>query len=183
MSEWERLSSEIIFEHPYLKIGEDRVRLPDGKEIDYITFLDRPDFVTIIPILPSGKILMTKEHAYPINEPILQFSEGECDSGESVEHASEREFFEETGYKADEFKLIGSVLTYHRRSEAMQRVVVATGVSWHSEPRGDGIEQGIETLEMTDKEISSAVAKGVIFQANALAAWSVYKAVISESNA
>ena len=130
MKKWKKLSSKIIFTHPRLILSEDRVRLPGGHETDYLTFQEGGDYVTVICIDKSGKMLINKEHTYTLNDALLQFPEGGIDLGEPVEKAARRELQEETGYIPKDAVEIGSAMSHHRRNNTRQRVVIATGLKF-----------------------------------------------------
>jgi ADP-ribose pyrophosphatase len=66
--------------------------------------LKRPDTVTIFPVLPDGKIILT-EQEQPGRESFIASTGGRVDKGEDILTAAKRELLEETGYEAEEFIL------------------------------------------------------------------------------
>jgi len=66
--------------------------------------LKRPDTVSVFPILPNGKILLTDQEQ-PGGIEFIGAPGGRVDAGEEELTAAKRELLEETGYEADEWIL------------------------------------------------------------------------------
>lgn len=66
--------------------------------------IKRPDTVIVFPVLPDGKILLTKQEQ-PAAPPFIAGAGGRMEDGEDPEEAARREMLEETGYEAKEFVL------------------------------------------------------------------------------
>lgn len=66
--------------------------------------LKRPDTVVVLPVLPDGKIILTKQEQ-PGKEPFIGATGGRVDEGEDILTAAKRELLEESGYEAEEFVL------------------------------------------------------------------------------
>ncbi len=175
MAAWETLSSKVVFDHPRLSLAEDKVLLPDGKEIDYLRFEGYEDSILVIAE-DKGKILMVREYAYPIKQVLLQFPEGGVHGGEDILEAGGRELAEESTYQATELSIIGYNLTHHRRTTAKNHVALASGLSTAKDIAGDPEEIGIEPVWLTETEINQKIAVGEIIQKNTLAAWAIYQA-------
>lgn len=181
MAEWKKLSSDIVFSHPRMILAEEKVQIPSGETIDYLVITNQKSYPTVIARNDEGKILMIREHAYPVNQALLQFPEGEMGDGETVEQAAKREMGEETGLMPGEVHEIGTNLHHHRRSQAVNHIILAT----HLAPIPEGsqlvpeLEEGdIELVWLTENEIWDAIKNGDIIQKNALAAWATYSASV-----
>jgi ADP-ribose pyrophosphatase len=66
--------------------------------------LKRPDTVVVFPVLPDGKIILTKQEQ-PGKIPFIGATGGRVDQGEDILAAAKRELLEESGYEAEEFFL------------------------------------------------------------------------------
>ena len=66
--------------------------------------LKRPDTVVVFPVLPDGKIILTKQEQ-PGKKPFIGATGGRVDEGEDILTAAKRELLEESGYEAEELIL------------------------------------------------------------------------------
>jgi len=63
--------------------------------------------VVILPILPSGDLLLARVYRRPIEAYSFEFPRGASDPGESLQETAARELLEETGYTAASIELLG----------------------------------------------------------------------------
>jgi ADP-ribose pyrophosphatase len=66
--------------------------------------LKRPDTVLILPVLPNGDVILTKEQQ-PGTKVMFRTIGGRIEKGETPEEAARRELHEETGYEAKELRI------------------------------------------------------------------------------
>lgn len=57
--------------------------------------------VSVVPILPSGKVVMVSQYRQPMGKKMWEFPAGHIDEGETADQAAARELKEETGYTAE----------------------------------------------------------------------------------
>ena len=95
-----RVSGEKVYEGVMLHVYKDMVRLPSGK-ITAREFVRHPGAVMVIPLLPSGEVVMERQFRYPLARDFIEFPAGKIDPGEEGLATGQRELFEETGYRAD----------------------------------------------------------------------------------
>lgn len=177
MKKWNKISSKTIFTHPRITLGEDRVRLPDGSEVSYLTFENVADFATVIGTTEDNKFILLRKFAYPINRPLWQFAEGLPNKNESLLAAAQRELTEETGYESQDVEQIVKILHYHRRSTASQVVFLAKKVRKSAKKLAKDLEESqIEVHFLSEDEVWSLIASGEMYQKHSLAAWSCYQA-------
>ena len=75
----------------------------DGTTATYEA-LRRPDTAIVFPVMPDGKILLTKQQQAG-SRPFIGGAGGRIEEGESALEGAKRELREETGYEADEWIL------------------------------------------------------------------------------
>jgi len=108
---WENLESETRYDAGIFRLRTVRRRSPDGKNAPFVS-VDAPDWVTIIPELEEGeaaRFLMVRQYRHGSEMVEMEFPAGVIDPGEKPAQAAARELLEETGYRAEELRQIGSV--------------------------------------------------------------------------
>lgn len=174
MKEWKTLHSTTLLTHPRLKVSEDDIVLPDGRESKYI-YYEIPDAAMVVCI-KDDKILLQTEYSYPPRQYMYQLPGGAIDSGEEPIPAALRELDEESGYgKGDDsmVEYLGYYYINNRRSSAKLHVVLVTnpvetgGVDWDP-------EEYIKSEWVTLVKLREMIAKGEIVNSTVLTGLSLY---------
>jgi 8-oxo-dGTP pyrophosphatase MutT (NUDIX family) len=173
MHEWKKVNSRVVFDHPRIHLVEDEVILPDGSTTHYLLDVNKKDYVTVIAQI-DNKICMIYDYSYPHNQMLLQFPEGACDDDETPEQTAIRELEEETGLRAKAIKIIGKNFDHHRRSTALNYVLLTENAEDTGTTHLGAEESFSEKVLLTEPEISRKIASGEIVQKNALSAWAIY---------
>ncbi|MBW1679140.1 MAG: NUDIX hydrolase [Deltaproteobacteria bacterium] len=79
-----------------------------GKKHDF-HIIDSPDWVNIIPLTHDNQVVMVKQFRHGTKEITLEIPGGMVEKGDTPEETAAREFLEETGYRAEELSLLGTV--------------------------------------------------------------------------
>ena len=174
MKSCKRISSKEILNHPRIKVFEDTVQLPGGKETDYIRFESKGMAVGVIAVNNDGLILMQREYSYVPDEILFQFPGGMVNEGENVEDGANRELTEEAKLRANKLIMLGNIYLNHRRSETMAYVFLATDLVTTEGVSDD--EEVIESVWLRENEIEGKIRAGEITEASTLASWAIYKA-------
>lgn len=82
-----------------LKVREDTVRLPDGRDAtrEYIV---HPGAAVIVPLFDDGDVLLEWQFRYPLRRHFLELPAGKLERDEPPIDTARRELLEETGYVA-----------------------------------------------------------------------------------
>jgi len=98
------LRSEMIYEGPVFGVRRDEVLEPGGVRAirEVIT---HPGSVVVLPVLPDGRILLIRQYRHATRQYLWELVAGRIDSGENVRQAAARELREETGYRAQRFRV------------------------------------------------------------------------------
>ncbi|MBI3633546.1 MAG: NUDIX hydrolase, partial [Candidatus Vogelbacteria bacterium] len=166
---WKTISSKVVFDHEHLKIVEDKTKLPNGLEKDYVRLAPmQPDSVIVIAINTKNMVLIQKEYSYPPNKIMWQLPGGSRKTGESIKAAAKRELAEESGYSAKNTQILGYFYTMNRLSDQKQYVVLCTKLFKHS--LGEDEDEFIETFWLSKKDLTSKISNGEFDNINLLAA-------------
>ena len=103
-----RVDSTTLFAGGFLELRRDTVRLPDGSSATR-EFIQHPGAVAVIPILDDGRLVLVRQHRYPVAKVLLEWPAGKRDAHESTLACAMRELREETGYSAREWAYAGEI--------------------------------------------------------------------------
>jgi 8-oxo-dGTP pyrophosphatase MutT (NUDIX family) len=80
---------------------------PGGGQPHYV--IQAPDFVVMVVVTEQNQLLLVRQFRPAAGTVTLELPAGHVDPGEIPEQAVRRELLEETGYEADNFKLLGAL--------------------------------------------------------------------------
>jgi ADP-ribose pyrophosphatase len=103
-----KIRGEKVYEGRLLHVHRDEVRLPDGKASvrEYIT---HPGAVVVIALTADGRLVLERQHRYPLHRDFIELPAGKIDPGEETLACAQRELREETGYVASEWQYVTTV--------------------------------------------------------------------------
>lgn len=173
VKKWTMLSRKEILSYPRMQIVEDTVKLPDGRETEYIRFAPcKTHSVAVIAVNDNNEMLLQKEYSYPPNEIMWQLPGGGMKKGEDIRKAANRELAEESGLNAKGFENIGYVYTNNRRSDEKQYIVVCRDLVL-ADAKNDP-EEFIENFWLPIVDVKEMVRCGKFHNINLLAALNIY---------
>jgi len=152
-----KLKSQALFSGHFLHAFRDTVRLPDGSEAtrEYVT---HPGAVMIIPLLEQPgqplQLVMERQFRYPVQQVMVEFPAGKLDPNESTLQCAQRELFEETGYRAQEWARAGVIHPVISYSTEFIEVWFAKGLSLGEQnlDPGEFLEVFLQTPEALQQD-------------------------------
>ncbi|MEJ2126475.1 MAG: NUDIX hydrolase [Candidatus Bathyarchaeota archaeon] len=105
MKKWQTIDSKLLYQSEFVSVFEDKVVLPNGKEIEYNTIKLR-DFVSVVPLVEDN-VVMIEILRYPRNCLSMEIPSGHIEPNETPKQSAVRELLEETGYTAGKLAPLG----------------------------------------------------------------------------
>ena len=141
-----------------LMVSRQRVRLPDGREVDdYLRFATQT-FVCIFAVTDAGLVICERHYKHGPGRVILSLPAGAREDREDPMAAAQRELLEETGYRSDDWHCLGEALTHANAGGGRFHMFLARGCRKVAEPEsGDLEEMRIEAFSPT-RLLQAAVA-------------------------
>ena len=168
MTPWTVLSKEIIFARkPYFEISQQRIKLPNGNEIDDFYQVHQRSFASIVPVLEDGRILTIRSYKHGPGRVALSVPAGFIEPGEEPLAGAQRELLEETGMQSDDWQSLGTFVDNGNQKGCTGHYFLARGCRKVQEPDA-GDHEDMELLYMSIDEVDAALKAndfGVVHQA------------------
>jgi 8-oxo-dGTP pyrophosphatase MutT (NUDIX family) len=127
------IGREQLVKGGFLDVRRDTVQLPDG-HVTTREYIVHPGAVVIVPLLDDGRLVLERQHRYPLDRVLLEFPAGKIDPGEPPFACIVRELAEETGYRAREWARAGvpPAVGFFGKLAVLQALVATNlpGYSW-----------------------------------------------------
>ena len=161
-----QLSSKTVFDGKLLHVTYDTVQVENGNE-SWREVVRHPGAVAILAVLPDGKIIMERQYRYAIGDTLLEIPAGKLDEGEEPLAAAKRELHEETGYGAEHWKKLGSIVTSPGFCDEVIHIFLATGLEKGEQQLDE--DEFVEVLACSLEELETKIATGELFDAKTIA--------------
>lgn len=112
---WQRLSSRLVYQTPWLALREDQVRTPAGQDTSY-SVIATGECVGVLPFVDDSTVLLIRQYRYVAQQVTWEMPTGGIHPGETAEQAARRELGEEARVSAEQLIGLGS---YHTSKSVM----------------------------------------------------------------
>ena len=150
-----RLGTREIFRGRTFHVDVDRVRLPNGREMN-VELVHHRGAAAVVPVLEDGTVLLVRQYRYATGGWLLEIPAGKLDNGESPESCALRETEEETGYRPAKLQPLGWIWTTPGFADEKIWLFLATGLA----PTAQVLEDD-EVLSLERMPLAEAVEKAV----------------------
>lgn len=170
LKKWTTLKSKMVLDHPWCRVRQDEIELPNGKIIDDYFVTIKPDIAMVLPITSNREIIFVRQYRHAVGEFFLELPAGNFDSTkETAEAAAIRELTEETGYIPEELIKIGTLYDKPSKDTNQIHLFLAENVSKVGEQQLD-ITEEIEVIFIPVESVLDKIIQGEISVAGTVAA-------------
>ena len=154
---WKSLTKDsILVKKPWFEVFEEKVQLPDGKVVPEYYQIEMPQYTTVFAVTVERKIMVLRCYRHAIGEVTLTMPGGMIEKGESPLEGIQREFLEETGYVAKEWKSLGEFVGNSTRGCGTYHLFFATEAYSVQEPDSGDLEE-LKLLLWTPEDVEKAI--------------------------
>lgn len=176
---WTSLSQELIYNNNWISLTEHQVLNPNGGPGIYGVVHFKNLAIGIVAMEENGDIYLVGQFRFPINQYSWEIPEGGGKLEEDPLHSAQRELLEETGLRAEKWRVIQTMHLSNSVSDEYCILYMATD-----------LRQGIAEPEETEKlevkripfsEAYSMVVKGEITDSMSVTAILKVKILLDEA--
>ena len=154
------VKSDVIYRGKVFNTHVDQIEYNSGnKAVREVA--EHPGGAVVVPVTSDGKIVMVTQHRFPVNQVLLELPAGKLSKGEDPLLCAVRELEEETGYKSDNVKLLGSIYTTPGYSTEKLWIYLAKDLKPGDHNREEG-EFGMQVFEYSIEEVEKKINSGEI---------------------
>jgi ADP-ribose pyrophosphatase len=171
---WKTISSKQVYGNQWIKVHEDTVIRPDGKQGIY-SFLEKFPGCFIVALDKEGFVYLLKEFRYPLQKNIIQLPSGVIASNDILGQA-QKELYEETGITAKKWEKLGSFYVAPGHETTSINVFLATelNLSDLKIDNQEGDEDILEILKISIPVLKQMILDGKIVCGLTLAALNLF---------
>jgi ADP-ribose pyrophosphatase len=163
----EILSTNVLHRSRIFAIVEQVLRLASGRTV-VRQVVKLPGAVVIMPEAADGRLLLIAQYRFAVGATLLEFPASTLEPGEEPLQCARRELLEETGYRADYWRALGSLYPSPGYCDEQQHLFMATGlVPDHAAAHDDEV---IEVKPLTVREVEQAITDGALVDTKSIAA-------------
>ncbi|HNY04799.1 MAG TPA: NUDIX hydrolase [Candidatus Woesebacteria bacterium] len=174
-SPWQTLSSKIVYQNSWIKIHEDKVIRPDGREGLY-AFLSKPAAVFILAKNKDGFFYFIRQYRYPLKKYIYEIPAGVVDDQSFLTNAK-RELKEETGLVAEKWVSLGKfyIAPGHENVSVHSFLALNLNENLLSKKNQEGDESIQKIIKLSLSQVKKYISSGKIECGITLATWNLYQ--------
>jgi 8-oxo-dGTP pyrophosphatase MutT (NUDIX family) len=147
MRPWQVLRSQVVYDRsPWLRVIEQDVCLPNGQGISSYILAHPREYAMVFALTQGGLAPLVRQYKHGIGQLSYELPAGYLNEGETPRQCAERELLEETGYQADAWQLLSSLVLDANRSSARAHLFLARHARQVAAPHLDSTEDLVMSL-------------------------------------
>ncbi|WP_263770552.1 NUDIX hydrolase [Propionivibrio soli] len=171
---WQLLESEDISPSKWFPLFRHKVVIGSGETIDDFFVSRLGNVAMVIPVLPTGEIVLVRQYKHGIGEITIEFPAGRIESDQTPEMAAHAELRQETGLKAGSLEPIGEFFPAPTKDSTRVFGFVATECVFSEKQDFDQTED-IDVIRADSRQLDQWIREGKVASSDTIALWSKYK--------
>lgn len=171
LNTWKTLSSELIYESPWIALNKHQTINPAGNPAVYSVVNFKNKAIGILPLSDDGYTWLVGQWRYPLKQYSWEIPEGGGPLGEVPLDTAVRELKEETGIVARKFEEIMQMHLSNSVSDEHAFVFLATGLSFEDAEPEESEDLAIKKVHINEAfemvmngEITDSISVAAIFK-------------------
>lgn len=148
---WDKVSTRVVYDNPWINVREDEVVRPDGQPGIYGVVHFKNVAVGVIAV-EDGEVYLVGQYRYTLERYSWEIVEGGCGEGEETLDAARRELEEEAGLRATSWVKMGEAHLSNSVSDELAVWYLATGLE-----QGECRPEGTERLQVRRVRLEEAL--------------------------
>jgi 8-oxo-dGTP pyrophosphatase MutT (NUDIX family) len=165
---WQRKSSELIYENPWIALYHEEVVTPAGTDGIYGVVHFKNTAVGVVPIDEDNNTWLVRQTRYALNQYTWEIPEGGCPRNEDTLTAAKRELQEEVGLAAAQWEKLMDLQLSNSVTDETGIVYLARQLSPTSQALD--VTEDIEVRKLSLEGAIAMVERGEITDAISVAA-------------
>ena len=150
-----------VFEGRVFSVYADRVRLPNGRDVQMDVIRHAPS-VVLVPMPDPEHVILIRQYRYAVHQWLWEVPAGSIDPGEDVEEAVRRECHEEIGLRPDVVTRLGTFLPTPGICDEAMNFYKVEGLRVPAEAAEADVDEMIIPHTVTLAEARAMIARGEI---------------------
>jgi ADP-ribose pyrophosphatase len=135
--------------------------MPDGRLRTGFHHIVLPEYSLVVPVTVDGRFVMIREFKTGPAQIVLNAPAGGLHAGETAIECARRELLEETGYAADDWRLLGRFMVDGSTGGGIGNLFLARGARRVADPKLDDTEE-IEVTLLDEAALRAALMSHAI---------------------
>lgn len=165
---WQRLTSERVYETPWISVYHETVITPAGTEGIYGVVHFKNTAVGVVPLDEDNNIWLVGQTRYTLNEYTWEIPAGGCPRGEDSLIAAQRELQEEVGLTAQRWEKLFDLQLSNSVTDEVGTIYLARELT--PTPQSLDVTEDIEVRKLPLDEAIAMVDRGEITDVLSVAA-------------
>ena len=173
MTEFKRLSRDLVQKGAIIDYYQDTVQVPNGNVVKW-DFIKHNGAAAVVPVDSEGRLIMVSQYRNALDRYTIEIPAGGLNGpDEPTKDAAERELAEETGYRAEKLELLITIRTTVAFCNEKIDIYVATGLTPGSQDLDE--DEFVDVKAYTVDELLAEIYAGEIEDSKTVAAILAYK--------